>query len=808
MQPVPYADKPSLDEAPPAFGPNLAGNADLCASVLRYIQRDFLTPYLMQQERLWPVWKRADEMWRARASVDDIDEEFFGTKPSGAQGKLGKRDPNDPKTARVSPSAPHRQMDSILNFGCSISWKDGLPVKARKPETVIEHPLYNPTQQGVDAASELFRLNAAEINLKSRYRKNFGAFVRYGHAWALTDYQQQFEATPVSHALSTDPMQGQQMLAQFRQQLGPETKIEVDASGRPVATWMQMQPKVMRTDFQHLDVDAVFIDQMIPLDPVERQPCPIVRTHITEWELRKNEYEPQANPFGWSNIETAMAEQGSHFALSQADEGHLRTLCAQKYGLTDTQSKSKNTIRQLWTAWPYLAIDERTGQLDTGEGVKCPTCAGKGTVPVDEFGSEGQCEECAGKMKIRPMPQRYIVQAFGTMYAGARATCLRIQRNPTVKDRVPLLFAAHLVEDTAGCIPISKAEVAKGAYIQLATAHNQFTDSKNATINRPWLKRIDGPAWDVDCNRPGAVIPWESSPNEAQRVPGNTFDESITLLPYMENQEGEIRDIFGANETVLGQIGSGRRAASEVMNAFESAKVPILQLVDSYNSAMPGGWGQFVLDNTEAFADRTWLERTTGRTTWGKIHLFTAVGEELLAKMTLTQNAQYVLQATANDMAMAPVRPQLWKLVFDNMGLPIDMSALDGGQKKGQMDAMKLVAQILGDGTISPPAPSDPHELYISVFEEAMKDAYWQERAPQFMPLLGQRLQMQQQMLQLQQQQMLMHQMQMQAMQAGAQPEQEPGAGNGNQPPNTQRAARSPGEAAQNAQGPQGQKSG
>lgn len=811
---VPYQDNPSLDETPPAFGPNLAENAELCKEVLSYIHKDFLVPYLMQQERLWPSWARADQMWRAKAAVTDIDEEFFSVKPSVTGGRNRNRDQDSSTTAKVTPSAPHRQMDSILNFQCSISFKDGnLPLRAVKPDTVLEHPLYNPTQQGVDAANEIIRQNAKDINFHLKYRINAGSFVKYGHSWALVDYQQKFEQVPITRALPPDRTQAMLALQNFRQTLGQETSIEYDQYGRLIATWMQMQPKVMRTDFQHLDVDAVFVDQLIPLNPMERQPCPIIRTHITRWELKDNLYDAKANPFGWMNTTQAQKDQEHHYALSQSDEGMLRQLCALKYGLSDSNIKAKNTIKQLWTAWPLLAIDEKSGKLDTGDGVQCSDCAGKGTMTMVEEGigtSETKCEHCNGEGKVYPKAERYIVQAFGTLYSGVSATCLRIQKNPTVKNRIPLLFAAHLVEDTAGCIPISKAEIAKSAYIQLATAHNQFTESKNRTINRPWLKRIDGPAWDVDCNQAGATIPWESSPNEAQRVAGNTFDETITLMPYMEKEEKEIRDIFGANETVLGQIGGGRRAASEVMNAFESSKVPIMMLIDLYNRAMPGGWGQFVLENIETFADRDWLRRKTGRTTWGKIDLFTAVGEEVLAKVALTQNAQYILQATAQDMSMAAVRPKLWKIVFDNMGLPIDMSDLDGGQKKAQMDAMKIVAQILGDGRLTAPSPSDPHALYISVFEEALKDEYWIERVPENMPLLMQRLEFQQQMLQMQQQQQMMQQMQMQAMQehgSGALPHEAP-MGNGDMPPNPPRAATSPGEQMQNNQGPRGQEGG
>lgn len=795
---------PSLDEVVPTFGPNFAENQELCKKVIGYIQTEFFIPYLMQQERMHWSWKRADEMWRVKFNADEIDQPFVRPKPSGAYGKApGMVDPYDFKTAKVTPSVVHRQMDSILNFQCNISWQDGLPVKAKKPENTFEHPLYNPSQQAVDAANILLDKNSKEVNLQAKYRISAGSFVKYGHAWAMVDFAKQDEVVPESRVLPNDPMQASMAMQAFRQQMGQETAITQDQFGRTVAIWQKVVPKVLRTEFQPLDVDAVFVDQLIQLDPVERQPCPMVRAHITNFELRGNDYEPTINPFGWLNIEKALDENGNQYALSQVDEVSLRRRLAQKYGLSDMVLKPRNSIKQLWTAWPLLAIDEKTGELDTGMGVPCSHCGGTGWMSNDASLTSGQkeCQECQATGKIHPPLKRYVIQMFGTMFGGARATCLRIQRNPTVNDRVPLLFAAHLIEDTAGCIPMSKAEIARNAFMQLSTAHNQFLDSKNKTINRPWLKRIDGPAWDVDCNAPGAVIPWESSPNEAVRVAGNNYDETVTLMPYMNQEEKEIQDIFGANEAVLGQVAKGRRSSAEMTNVFEVSKVPIITAIDLYNQAMMGGWAKFALANVETFADRDWLRSMTGRTTWGDIQLFTAVGDQFVKRTALAQNARYILEATANDPSMMGIRPQLWKTVFDGMGLDIDMSQIDGGMRKSQMDGLKIVTQILGDGQLLPPTPTDPHEMYLAIFNEALKDEYWQKRTPENMPLLMQRIQMQQELLfqqQMQQMQMQMQQQQMQQQQESQEP------GEGNQPKLPSNPPQNNAQAYQQAQGAAG----
>jgi hypothetical protein len=90
------------------------------------------------------------------------------------------------------------------------------------------------------------------------------------------------------------------------------------------------------------------------------------------------------------------------------------------------------------------------------------------------------------------------------------------------------------------------------------------------------------------------------------------------------------------------------------------------------------------------------------------------------------------------------------------------------------------------------PLPSDPHEVYVAVFEGMLKDPYWQQNAPEpHKELLWQRMMLQNTLLQQQQAQMM-------AMQQAAQPKGSAPAEKGKRTPENA------GEAQQNAQGPQG----
>jgi hypothetical protein len=814
--------RPSPDEHPPVIGPNLADNAELCREVAEYVTTEFWYPYWLQQQRLYPLWDRVDSSWRGTVYKGDLD---VGITQRGSGDEENKRQSGgfgmtsttlDPTRAKVSPAAAHKQMDAIINLGEALSFENGdLPVQARKPKTVYEHPLYNPTQQAVDAANEEIRRQADEIDLKRKHRIAFGTFVKYGHAFALRDFQRILETIECPHTLPADPQQALVLLVQLRQYYGyPERELTRDQFGRPCAIFLKTVPKILRTNYLPLDCSAVFIDELLPCAPMERQPCPIVRTHITKWELWENGYDPIGNPFGWVNIDKATRDSIHQYALSQPDEQELRNRLQKNWGLNSLpgSQRPENTIQQLWTAYPLLAIDG--GKLYRDGTKSCPACNGSGSVSVEGFDADGfatsmqeKCPECQGTGKVVVKAERYVVQMFGSMYAGGGVTVLRIQRNPTAKDKVPILYAAHLVEDTSSARPVSKSQVALSAYEQLATGHNQFLDSKSRTINRPWMVRSDSLAWNINLNQANQKIPIESSmDNEVRRVESNQYDETATLIPYIQMMENEVKDIFGANDTVIGEISAGRRPASEITLADEGSKRPLVQMIDQFNAGHMGGWGQAVIDDLETWQDRDWMQQRTHSTTFGKMELFTAVGEELLKTQAAIAQYRYLLEMGATNPVMQPVLPRVLGLMLQSMGLPISQDEIDQGFKRSQQEAFRILTQILGEGVLLPPSPDDPHEIYLGAFTEAYREAttnprnYWAQNAPQNLPLLLQRIEMQQQLLQQQQMMQRIQMIQDAQFQQALQPQQQPDP-RGNQPERPGKPEKTPGQQKQAEQG-------
>jgi hypothetical protein len=787
---------PSMDESRPQIGPNLAGDEELAKAVAEHIYRDFAYPALLQQQTLWDTWDRIDDAFRVREKACnlDISPADPALKPTTPDGRgSGMVDPRDGLGAKITPAAMHKQIVSKTDMHMSLAWAD-FPVRAQKPETLYEHPLYNPTQQGVDAANELLRQNARDINMQDRDRVGRGCFAKYGHAWATVDFQYETEDVEEAHALPNDAQQTAMMVQALMAQYPGQTGEQQVRMGVPYLVFLRKIVKTMQTDYRPVRQDDVLIDQTVSCSPIESQLCPGVRSHVTRADLFGNDYDPTDRPFGWLNCQRAMAEKLDHFTLSATDEGQFRRELCKKNNLQEsTNLKPRNSRKQLWTFYPMLAIDSTpdptTGaakkRLDTGEGLECATCQGRKEL-VTEAGN-ATCPTCNGAGKVFIRPVRHVVQMFGNLMLGGEGsvTVLRIQKNPTVKDKVPILFAAHLTEDTAGAIPLCKSEAALNAHVQLTTSLNQWYDAKNQMINRPWLVQEDSPALHMNLNRPGRNIPVNGL-NQAMPMPTISFDITQNLQPWIGHNENEIQLIHGMNDQLLGEVSAGRRAATEIQNAFDAAKLPIVVEVDSYNRQMPGGWAWFALQNIEAWADRDWIRRKTGRTTFGKVEIFTQTADEFMKRMGLIQNMRYVLEASAQDPSIN--RQVLWAGLLQQMNMPNAEQIVNDGVRKAQMDAFKIGMAILGDGQWQPPQMSDPHDIYLTIFEQMIQDTELTNKAPQNVPLMQQRISMQGQMQMMQQIQQQQQQLLMQGPQVPGLPTQQQPATPGRIPENPTQA--------------------
>ncbi len=783
---------PSVDEKNVQLGPNLAGNEELCVAVTRHIVNEFWYPYELLQMRMWDTWRRIDDAWRARVSPQDL--ELSGV--TQANKKLLAQSTVDATAARAQTPAIFKQIKAITDIIVQSSWTGGAPVRAEVPDDVFEHPLYQPNEQSAQAANALINDTARKVNLHSEYRKNIGAFVKYGMAWAYMDFCKQYADIPVRHPLSNNPTEMDIQLQSIAQAFKVQPQVTMGEQG-PEALFTVKRIKKMQTSFKHVDVADVFIDPLIPCDPIERQPCPILREHVTPFDIEGNKYDPVNNQGGYLNTELAIEETKYHYVLSQEDEAPLVDRLRHRHNITDSILQSnRQTIRQRWTAFPLLRINEQTGELDSGEGTTCPHCKGKGKMQaapyVDAEMSQGdipeaECETCEGVGKVHPMLKRYVVTIFGGLRM--KNVCLRIQSWPEEME-LPLQYAADMVEDTACAYPMSKTEIALIANTQLATAENQFLRAKEQSINRGWKVKEDSPANAIqDFNAPGQRINFETDPNEAVRIDSSNFDETVTLMPFIAERNQQIKDICGATDQVVGELAQGRRSALELGNAIEAGKNPIVVMGDSYNRQMMGGWGRRLVQNADLFGDRDWIREKTGREFFGNFKFFTAVGEEFVKKMGAQQNIRYLLESSAGDPSMQEVRPQLWNELFNLMGIK-NVKVGDGGFKKSLQDGMRIVSQILGDGEFLPPLPEDPDEIYIGIFQEAIKDPYWIKAAPQNLHLLQQRLMMQQQ----QAFQKQIEQMQQQAL-------MNPQMEQGGQPATPGRTPEDSGQAMQNLQG-------
>lgn len=800
---------PSIDEEIPVIEPNLAGDESFCKDLTQYLVSNYWYPYLQMQMKFWPVWEQLDRAWRAALEAIDLDlmDPSLDKKNFDIANHPNKR---DGVTLRVSPTDFHKQWDALLKVGIQISWQEGIPVQAIKPDYVFE-TLYNPVQQTVDAVNSILVDTAREAKLSIDYRKNLHAFFVYGHCWAQTDLKRTFQDIAVKYRLGDDHMSAQAALAMLIQQHQAQPQFEVDGTGSAVATFQERKIKEFVTSFRHLDVDAVFTDLTMSCEDMDRHPCPFVRTHLAEHELERNEYHPETNPFGWMNVQQAITETDGHFSLSAVDEAPLRAKLKTRFGLSDqTVIPAKHTKKQLWTAYAMLRVGAGR-KIDTGEGVTCPTCNGGARLVHSETAEEIKCPDCkAGK--VRPRAERYVIQWYGAMQGSQ--VCVRAQKMAE-NQRVPLKYAADMIEDTSCAAPLSKGEVALNDLLILAKYENQFLHSKDMAIHRGFKVKADCISADKDFDKPGINIEFESDPNEVERLESSTFDETITLAPAMAERRDRIKNIMGATDQLIGIIEQGRRSALELGNAIDASKNPIVVTVDSYNRQMMGAWADDTIRNLDIWGDRDWIRRKTGKEYFGRMTFRTAVGEEFIRKLTRIQNERGMIEMLPALASVFPgvieIIPQILQKLLDDNGMS-DVRVPDGGMAKAQQSAMRIVAKILGDGQIIPPTLQDPDEIYCAVFGDALRAAQEDPDDPWYgpkyaanLPILQQRFQIQQAIAQQKQQQMMMQQIQMQAMSAHADAAGKE-AGAPRDAKKIGKAASGHGQAMQGAQGEHGKK--
>lgn len=817
-----------LDQSPMQFGPNLAADQDFSRVVLDHLWRNFVYPQVLQQEQLWPVWQRIDDAFRVKGQSIDLDisaaDTQFVNKNADGKGRGGLTDRYDGYSSRVFPATLHKQIVTKTDMHMSIAWSDGLPVRATKRSSQYEHPLYNPIEQSVEACNIELQRCARVINLKKIDRKGRGSLAKYGHAWATVDFRFSMEDKPMSFPVPPDPQLAQAMMMDLTQQFGGQPQVTRTPFGL-MATWNQKAIKQMETAFEPQRVDNVFIDQTLPAYDMEAQMCPCVRTRINPSQIRENDYDPVNNPFGYLNVQLALSKGVPQWSTGPSDTIFQEEL-QKKWGLSMFgQIRPKNAIKQKWVMYPKLGIyqDPKTQalMLDDGNGITCPQCQGKGhlgplaTISLDPMGHpmgsapsshSNDCPMCDGTGTYFVPLQRFVVECFGNLeYQNSSAVALRIQPIATPNKKVPILFTANLSEDTSGAIPLAKTEASMKAVQQEATCFNQFFDAKNKAINPSML--IPEDADDrLDYGQHGKNFKTDY-PEKFQPL-GPKIDATQNMMPFMERMQSDIMEINGMSPQLLGIVSSGRRPATELQNAFDASKMPITIEIDQYNEDMLGQWATWHLANIQAYAPREEIWKLTGRTMVPEVDIFSQVADEYMKRQAAIGNIQFLGQWLSNrpDANIAPLVTAFAKLTKVDQWVNADEVMPDGGMKKARADGMRIVTEILGEGKPLQATPSDPHAIYIEIFEQALQDPYWQEHTPETLPILGQRLQQQLffQQQQLQAQMMAQqHQLVMahvgKAVGMASQPQRP--QGNGNQPAMSNQAPATSGGANQQMMG-------
>jgi hypothetical protein len=574
---------PAIDEAPPTIGENLAGNEELCKALTKYLTWTYWWPYEQLQQTTWNEDRQIDNAWRARFDARDLNFTAL-TRQTLAE---AKPTPLDGKSAQGQSVAPFQQIQAVTNIFETLSFEDGLPMRATVPPDVEEDVYYRPTEESAKALNSIIAQNAEDVDFRNSYRRMAGSFAKYGRAWVHCPFsleRQEVAQKPIQ--ITGGLPQVQALIA-----AAPDKRAEMTPEGL-----VFYEPRLhIRTEFNVLHVHDVYVDQFLPCLNMERQPAPFVREFVTPMDIEANAYDAKTNPFGYLNARRAVEATKGHYCLNQEDMVPMRDRLKNRYNLNDNYGPpERQRMHQRWTCYPMLRIDDE-GNLDIGEGTPCKQCASSGKVEWQAENGEGvastekgPCPACEGSGRLRPPAKRYIVQFFGGLTL--QTTCLRIQEMPAGM-KVPILFGADLIEDDASSIPMSKSGVMLIAVEQATRAESQFERGKEYNVNRPWICWEDSPSAKVqDKNKSGATLLYSNDPKELQRAEGSNYDDGPTLLVYLDRSDTKIQRIMGASDTLLGQISQGRRSALEIGEATEAARNPLVLMVDRLNRMIPGKW--------------------------------------------------------------------------------------------------------------------------------------------------------------------------------------------------------------------------
>lgn len=697
----------SLAKKAQKLPPNLAGqfNPTDLQTIFRQMFSDMVWPQITARLPFEEKWNRLQKMYEVSRNED--------RKRSRQRPETTTPHPNGEDRVELADTIIFDTVDRLKNLNYFIAWKDQ-PVQYNRPRhtyTPLEDEFYNPTTRKLRSANAVLDWNNELQKVRSKHLKLSQHHYLYGISFVYSDFV---------------------------------LDIDTDASSQDYLLITNIG-----TSFEPISIRKLWLNNLLPIDQMEKQVCPFYFDLVPRAKLMANVYHPQLNPFGFVNLDKLEFPQYLFGPESKSFSDGL----PEEVRSTLTQLRPEFSGEALWTFYPLLNLP--------------------GTQTTE----------------------RYIVQCYANnLFAGA-ITPIRIQKCYYPRQRLPLYGCSHIPDLDSGLYTPSIGSILESHYDEIVRAKEQFILNKDWINNPPTEVASGSPAANVpNLNAPGIKYEVNSVNDVNRRQP---YDATQTTLVFIQQTRDAAQTSGKAVDAILGKAMGGRTTATEASNAFQASMSGVTADVDHFTLSHYGQYALRVWENAGAFIPKVILDKICGNSESPpiseqdfaiQIGIKTDVGSTFIESIVKQQHLQQAIaSATASPFLD---QPTLWKALFRELKLTEAIGAVKDNGFEFQVSLATEQACETYRGMQVMIDPSQDHQIALRVktkFLQDTKSVYNTEMASLPSPVegltvaqyLAQQIQIHQQFVMIQMQQ----QMQMQL--ALAQDEQIarlPNGGNGIKP--------------------------
>lgn len=675
----------SLTSLAASLPPNLAGvipPEDL-RKIFKQMFDDFVWPQIQARLPFEHKWNDLQKMYEVKRNTDSIRQSPLAENKTLDIGKE--------KTTELSDTIIFDTVDRLKNLNYFICWKDS-PVQYNRPKhtfTPLEDQFYTPTSRKLNAANAILDWNSDMQEVRGKHLALAQHHYLYGVSFVFSDFVMD---------------------------------IDMDESSPDY-----LLIKDIGTTFQPISIRKLWLNPLIPMDQMDKQPCPFFFDLFPRSQILANEYNAQTNPFGFANLDKLNSPQWLFGQESSSFSDGLNS----KAKSTMTILRPEFSGEALWTFYPYLTLP----------GMKT---------------------------------KRYIVQCFANDLFSGQITPLRLQELYYPHKRLPIYGSSHIPDLDSGLYTPSVAELLEAHFDELVRCKTQFLLNKD-WINDPPTEIMSGtPAANyTGINKPGAKYEVHGVNDVTRRVP---YDATATNLQYYDQTRSAAQTTGKAVDAILGKAMGGRTTATEASNAFQASMSGVTADVDNFSNQIYGSYAERAWDNAGKFIPKNIRDIICGNSNAAPltdqemlIHVGvkTDVGSTFIESIAKQQHLQYAIQAAISS----PVLDQaiLWKALFRELKLTSALDAVKDNGMEFQIGFATDQAVATYAGQAIAIDPSQDHQVAINVktrYLQDTKSVYNTEMAANPSPIAGltvtqylaQQISVHQQFLMLQMQQQMMMQ--------------------------------------------------